>query len=1316
MQRWIFVAVLLLVCVAPLGAAQAAPIAQDSQSNAVGDRGRKDESSAPSIPQSAQERVRAEQQVKALVHTLGIEGRGMSLHYPDGWSAIPSQYGNAQEMQNAPADKIGASARMIITTEARGTHADAVNRLREIASEVSSPAVFLSIGGWPALQRRHLAPRERFGEMQLSENADEEMVLKITTAIAVADTLVRLETRLEPDVKQDLIVEVEAIGRSMESRVAANLSEANREIEYLRNSPSLRSQPFPTPPPQTTTPKQKRPPLNFEQDEKEVAPAQEFTPIPLQVNPTDPGGAIQVLSGTSEIEVAASNNGRNIIVAAGRNFATSNDGGRTFPFTGGLPFANRGDISLAFGQSGNFYFAGINNTAGCSTSGGCATGINVSTNNGQTFTFRSNAVTCPSSGMNVCFPDQEHIGADRFNAGTGTQDQVYSVWRNFAASFAPSIVCSNDSATNWTAPVAIDTSGDFPRVTVGQDGFVYVAYVAGGNMMIHKYSSCRTGLTPQTMPMFPRMVATFNDVACPVPGLDRCNSGNVLASPVAAVDDTNPNHIFFAYATNTGSNNDDVMVHHSTDGGFTWSAGVRVNAAVPGRRFMPWIGVTNGIAYISWYDRRASTPCAAPPCAANNDLTDFYRGSVSLSGGNLVAGPEVKITQAADPQCASGWPCQTRAMTDSESCSVIRQFAGICKINPLPMPDISSNAACDFSDCPGPMCTCMAGEQCQTVPSGGCPKYGDYNGMAAAGGRVMVAWASATAPPAITPAPPAGINVYTQVDIVSAAQIQVPSAPNFPDTCVGSTSKATLNVCNTGTTDLEVQSIVPSNSQFTVTTPSAGFPLLIGPGSCFPFETNFTPTGMGAASTMLTVNSNDPVNPMVKVNVTAQGEKPRLATLIADTGDFGKVCVGSFKDLNLTLNNSGGCSLSVTNITSNNPEFQMASVLSLPLTIEPGDSLQVPIRFQPTSFGVNKMANITIASNDMASPKVVTVKGTAPKATIVVPPLIEFAKTCPGDSSNRTLTIGNSGECDLIVSGITSSSLEFKVVGIVPFPLVIPPGSTRDVMIQFMPMGFNINPVHMATLTIISNDLNNPSVTVTVKGIVPPPVIQAMPDPLDYGKVCLGTFKDLPLTIKNTGECNLTVSGIAFSSPEFKLSSPVAFPFVIPPGGMRDVMIRFEPTSTGVKSAKITINSDDPATPNKMVTVMGIAPVSDIAITGPTDFGTVSVGSSRQQVLNIANTEPCDLLITLVCELTTAGVNIPSTEFNLARSLVYPVLIPGGGTLPVAINFSPARTGPRAANLFVCGYDPKTPGLVPMDGCPMFSNIKRIIRLTGKGK
>lgn len=1298
-----------------------------------------------------------DRQAQQFTRSLGLEAKGFKLNFPDTWRQVEIADPTARELHkqvtiekiglpNEAATQTSALAKITINVEPRLNHEDAVQRLKQIEAEYSGKAVYLNIGGWPAYQRRAqipLARRSRAATQPI------EMYTSITTAIAADDRLIRIEAFLPPGVGEELIAETEAIGRTSNFAETADARQVEREIQILRASPSLRSKPFvpqpggggtgsaeikdsPSSKAAATKPKGAKKPST----QKSKSPV---SPKPKNLTAKSEALSVEskqdqeeisktgfnrfVHAGNGELEIAASNDGRNIVIAANSGFSNSTDGGQTFTFRGGTPGPNgsvNGDPSLGVGASGAFYYGFIgypNGTPEWNNETGCSTGISVSTNGGTGFTWRSNATLCPQSGAGVCFPDQEHITADRFNASPasmGGGDQVYSAWRNFtSASGTPTcdnigsgfvqtmLTCSANGGNVGTWTVVRNLSGDFPRVTVGRDGFVYAVTRSGGNILVYKFSSCSDGLTLQAG--FPQTAAAPSDVVCPVPGLDRCNDGNSLSSHTIAVDDRNPMNVFVAFASNTDAPatnppiNEDIIVRASINGGTSWPAAlsVRLNSPVNGRRFMPWIATDSGVAHVSWYDRRAGSG------GVTNDLTDFYRNSAAIdASNNLVAGTEVMITRIPDPQCASGWPCAPRASGDADACTVQPQLAGVCSI---------SGARCDFSaGCPAGAGTCNGG--------GGCPKYGDYNGIAAIAGRVITGWASATPPPGAVPAPPAGINVYTSIDLVSAPRIQVPSPPNFADTCTGSTGKATLNVCNTGKADLEVGTITSSNPRFRVTTPSSGFAVVISPDFCFPFEVNFSPLSTGNQTTAFTIATNDPVSPSVVIDASAQGDQVRLSTVVADAGNFGDVCVGKFKDLKITVNNSGGCDLVISSLSSSSSQFQVAGVMSFPLVIHAGDSLQIPIRFQPTSFGT-KSGTITINSNDPLNPaKAVSVSGNAPSATIVVNDPIVFDKTCPGNTNNKTLTIGNSGGCDLIVNSITSSSTDFKVVGVVPFPLVIPPGSTRDVTIQFMPMGFTVDPMRMATLTINSNDLNTPNKLVKVIGTVPPPVIQAMPDPLDFGKVCLSKSKELPVTIKNNGECNLTVSSISFSSPEFKLLSLPTFPFVVPAGGSRVVMVSFMPVgATGQRMETMTINSDDPATPIKVVTLKGEAPVSDIAISGLTDWGDVAVGKFKDQVFYITNTEACDLAVTLVCEVRNSMPQQASVEFNLVSPLNYPVIIPGGETLAVRVRFKPERKGPRSAMLFVCGFDPQVAGGTA-EKCPASSYLKRTVVLTGKGK
>ncbi|HSP13563.1 MAG TPA: hypothetical protein VLV78_02295 [Thermoanaerobaculia bacterium] len=610
---------------------------------------------------------------------------------------------------------IVSEAGMTIVTEGRRSHDDALARLANIASEQPVQPAFIVISGFPAIERRYRAPMPEVGETDVSGN---RVTWFGTIAVAVGSTVLRFETMLAPDADPKLLDEAMAIPRTLRAP-GGNDETATRDFEQIRSRIRLPNVP-PSPAPAPGTPGTK--------------PGGE---------PAKKPGNTLVQAGVGELEVTASNDGQHVVVAANSGWSFSDDSAGTFTSGGLTPCTYNfcdGDPSLAFGQSGNFYYSWIGFPSGDPSghADGITDSVSVSATSGHSWVFGSDAVFCPTGGAACSIPDQEHIAADRHNAGAGG-DRVYLVWRNFGGAFSIDIVCSSNSASTWTAPAVIDAGADFPRVTVGPDGSVYAAYRAGANMNVRRFTSCDAGLTPQPVVT----VSAFTMVPCPVAGLDRCNSGNVLSSPTVAVDENDSTHVFYAFATSTvAGTNEDVMVFDSTDGGATFPRSVRANSAVAARRFMPWISASNGNGYVTWYDRRNAA-------AATNDLTRFFGARVWNKAGTLLAS-EVDVSQIDDAQCASGWPQPPRATTDSESCSTQPQLAGMCYNLAT---SAGSFARCDFSSGPA----CAAGETCNT--GGGAPKYGDYNGSGAIAGRRFSAWSSATPPPGVVGAP-AGINVY----------------------------------------------------------------------------------------------------------------------------------------------------------------------------------------------------------------------------------------------------------------------------------------------------------------------------------------------------------------------------------------------------------------------------------------------------------------------------------------------------------------------------------------------------------------------------
>jgi Abnormal spindle-like microcephaly-assoc'd, ASPM-SPD-2-Hydin/CARDB len=1024
-------------------------------------------------------------QTPSLPNVLNIQPFGISIRYPDGWSVAPKRYDNLDELINVPADQQGIAAetaRLKIRVQSRTDHNEALQELQDIVNEVSSPSTFLAIGGWPAMQRWYVDNRQ---QPSTGPRNIDPWILRTTTAVAAGSLLVRVEGALPSDADPALVDLVGAIGRSLGFALSGDPGVTQQELQSLTNGPQTGA--LFTPVPSAGAPIFFSAPSSLgggpgEEDQSGVTLP--TTPGPPEISASSPGLTQRLFaSNNGELEIAASPNGQNIVFARQNNWRSSNDGGQTFPFAGNINLGD-GDPSLAFGQSGNFYLAGISINClppdGTGPNGYDCTGIMRSTDNGQTFPFLSNAVACPKDNPspppnlpNRCFPDQEHIAADRVNPGGGG-DQVYSTWRNFDATDQdPAIVCSQNSGATWTAPLDVD-SGFIPRIGTGQDGFVYVVYRSGGNIRINKYSSCATGLVQQ--PTFPKTINTVADVTCPVPGLDRCNDGNNLSSIMVAVDDTNPNHVYVTYAHETGAGNQDIRVQDSLDGGVTWPGGrlVTVNTTVPGVRFMPWVCSTGGDAFVTWYDRRSATPCPSPPCAARNDLTDFYAGSAGLdSGGNLTALSEFKVTTASDPQCGLGtgfWPCAPRATGDSESCSAQPQLAGVCCTGF----DASGNCLgsgnrCDFST----PTACLGGETCNG--GGGCPKYGDYNGNACVAGRLLVGWASAVPPPGI--ASSGGIDAFfAQFLLSDVPQIQVPGDLAFGNACLAGTVRQTLEVCNTGNANLSVASITSSDPQFVVSTPSAGYPVVVSPDFCFPFQVRLTPTSAGAKSATLTITSDDPAHPTITVAATGTGGTGQVL-VSPNPLTFGTVPVNpsggepGFADLPFKVHNQGTCDLKIHNVSAtggNAADFTvLATVPGFDITLSPDADFFFTVRFDPSAPGPRSSTLRTVSDSGQTPGTFttntdVTVEGNTSGGAgsgagliSANPGTLDFGLVSDTPSRDATLSVCNGGQVNLSISGITiagTNAGDFVLNPPVPgFPVTITPDDCHDFTITFTP-------------------------------------------------------------------------------------------------------------------------------------------------------------------------------------------------------------------------------------------------------------------------
>ena len=302
--------------------------------------------------------------------------------------------------------------------------------------------------------------------------------------------------------------------------------------------------------------------------------------------------------------------------------------------------------------------------------------------------------------------------------------------------------------------------------------------------------------------------------------------------------------------------------------------------------------------------------------------------------------------------------------------------------------------------------------------------------------------------------------------------------------------------------------------------------------------------------------------------------------------------------------------------------------------------------------------------------------GTAP-AKVLSPTQLAFGEVLVGQSSALTLTIGNTGTADLIVSDIV---LEGPYTHNANLPLTIPPGEDQAVEITFTPTAAG---AQNGTLTLTCNDGSAPAV-VPLTGTGTTPTKALNPTQLAFGEVLVGQASTLSLTISNTGSADLVVSDIALEGP---YTHNATLPMTIPPGEDQAVEVTFTPTATGAQNGTLTLTCNDGGTPVAVpLTGTGTTPTKAL---NPTQlaFGGVLVGQSSAQTLTISNTGSADLVVSNI-----------ALEGPYTHNATLPLTIPPGEDQAVEVTFTPAATGAQNGTLTLTCNDGETPAEIALTG------------------
>lgn len=331
---------------------------------------------------------------------------------------------------------------------------------------------------------------------------------------------------------------------------------------------------------------------------------------------------------------------------------------------------------------------------------------------------------------------------------------------------------------------------------------------------------------------------------------------------------------------------------------------------------------------------------------------------------------------------------------------------------------------------------------------------------------------------------------------VSQAQLAIaPSSVSFGNVLVGNTQTQWVSVSNVGSSNIYVSQLGASGTGYTAQ--GVSLPFTLSPGQKVSVQVVFTPPAVGSDSGRFSASgsmtsggssnwgrhrwrnggwsSTSASASLSGAGISSTGGAGAITASPASLA-FGSIMPGTSQTLMETLKNTGTTSVTISGASLSSGSFTVSG-LTLPMTLQGGQSATFAVVFAPTAGGTNS-GTLAIASN--ASNSVLSIglsgSGAAAGQLQLTPTALNFGNVVTGASATLNGALSASGS-SVTISGATLSSTEFSVSGI-SLPMTLAAGQTAAYTVTFLP---NATGSTSGTLAFASN-ASNSTVKQTLSG------------------------------------------------------------------------------------------------------------------------------------------------------------------------------------------------------------------------------------------
>lgn len=356
---------------------------------------------------------------------------------------------------------------------------------------------------------------------------------------------------------------------------------------------------------------------------------------------------------------------------------------------------------------------------------------------------------------------------------------------------------------------------------------------------------------------------------------------------------------------------------------------------------------------------------------------------------------------------------------------------------------------------------------------------------------------------------------------------------------------------------------------------------------------------------------------------------------------YGTLTVGQSASQTATVTNASAQPVVISAVSVSDSSFKITDHLSLPLTLQSGDSLNLHIVFQPSAAG-DVTAEIVLSSGPATESSAqiqnasssnnqggtsISLKGSGKSANAVQAPVSALscasADFAGSGTDSCTVTLSAAAPSGGVNVNLTSNNAAVTVPGSVKV-------TTNNTSATFAATIAAVPTVQTASIQASAGG-GTASFALQL-GASATSALSVSSTSVSFGDVTINTAVSQSITLSSTGNQAVTISGITVSGTGFS-STGTTLPLTLSPGQTATLNLQFDPVTAGSVAGQVAIASNASSGSNILIALSG-AGISAPITTALSSF--VCANAS---------------LTGSVSDTCTVGLNGPAPSIGIAVSL-----------------------------------------------------------------